>query len=218
MKQLVYYTTGDQKIPVLYTYEMDGGGTTFGQEVPSIVSQRWPGRRFRSALDWCSGPGFIGYNLIDHQLVDRLCLVDLYHPALTIAKITATTNSIANQVDFFLLDDISLLPAAQQFDLVIANPPHYSTIEYNDYHRSRIMCDKDWAAHRNFYSNIKKNLSADGVIYMQENLNGSTVETFLPMIESAGLAVKDWFLSPDFSIGLRGTLIYYIEITHKDQT
>lgn len=216
MRQLTHFSSGVGKLPVFYTYEMDGGGTTFGQEIPDMVALRYPSRRFRYALEWCSGPGFIGYNLFDHRLIDNLCLVDLYHPAIEMAKTTANVNDLQGKVKFYLLDDMSLLPISEKFDLVVASPPHFSQSVHTEYHRKRIVFDQDWDAHRNFYNHIKKNLSADGVILMQENLSGSTVETFRPMIEDAGLKIKDWYLSPDFCSGQRGTLIYYLEITHKE--
>lgn len=217
MRTLFHATTGKNKILVRYTYEMDGGGSTFGQEISDIVAQRWPNRRFRSTLEWCSGPGFIGYDLLDHGITEHLCLIDLYHPAIALAKQTALHNDLQNQVDFFLLEDIALLPASQKFDLIVANPPHFSQSVHDEYHRNRIVFDKDWDAHRNFYSNIKKNLDKDGVILMQENLTGSTVETFRPMIDSAGLTIKDWWVSPDFAVGHRNTLIYYIEVAHRGE-
>ena len=80
---------------------------------------------------------------------------------------------------------------------------------------SRIAVDKDWQAHKNFYTNIKSHLALDGVILMQENAAGSSVKEFESMINQAGLEITDVFVDDEYGNFMPSVKIYYIEIKHK---
>ena len=49
--------------------------------------------------------------------------------------------------------------------------------------------DPNWRIHREFFATIGDFLTAGGVIVLQENNRGSTVETFRQMIEQSGLEI-----------------------------
>lgn len=214
MKKLKWYTTGHSKFAVEYTYEMDGGGTSFGTEYAEVLKKRYPGKTFNTAYEWCSGPGFIGFDLLDHNLCKSLVCSDIYYPAIESIRNTANDNNLSN-VQALLLDDLALLPSNLKFDLVVGNPPHFSTSCHNESHRNRIVLDKEWAAHQNFFNNIASHLTDNGVILLQENFSGSQHNTFTDMIDRAGLKITDWFVSEQFFNSPRSTFIYYIEITKK---
>jgi methylase of polypeptide subunit release factors len=214
-----FRTGGPRNLVVYYTQEMEGGGTWFGQEYVSVIQQRYPGRVFERAYEWCSGPGFIGYALLDHGICQTVCFSDIYDPAVEMARWTSRLpiNACADQVTAYLFRDLALMPAHEQFDLVVANPPHNpsgdsETLTGRD--NTRIEQDPEWAGHQNFFSNIKNHLAPDGIILLQENAVGSTVEAFRPWIENAGLCVIDTFPSPSHWTD-ELTQIYYIEIKHQ---
>lgn len=247
MPELEFQTSGKHMISVYHTINCDGGGKSFGTKYPSIINARYPGRTFHCCLDWCSGPGFIGFNLLDHEICKTLHLVDNYRPGIDCAK--KTINNLPTQfrdrVHAHLIDDLALLPNSQMFDLVVANPPHFSakistklqllnhlycsnttseqkekisTIHglWSDHdNTSRITVDKDWQAHKNFYKNIKSHLAPDGVILMQENAAGSNVKEFEPMIDQAGLEITDVFVDDEYENFIPSLKIYYIEIKLK---
>jgi SAM-dependent methyltransferase len=214
-----FRTGGPRNLVVYYTQEMEGGGTWFGQEYVPIIQQRYPGRVFERAYEWCSGPGFIGYALLDHGICRHICFSDIYDPAVEIARWTSRLpiNACADQVTAYLFRDLALMPAHEQFDLVVANPPHNPSGDAETLSRrdnTRIEQDPAWAGHQNFFCNIKQHLKPGGIILLQENAVGSTAEMFRPWIESAGLRITDVFPSPKYWTD-ELTQIYYIEIQHQ---
>ena len=81
------------------------------------------------------------------------------------------------------LDDI---PASEQWDLVVGNPPHFAQKEtsvtlYGDGGDLRAV-DHQWQLHRGFYGNLARFLAVDGISIVVENSLGSTTEDFLPML------------------------------------
>ncbi len=224
-----FITTGQRGINVFYIDGQDGGGTSFGQDYISVIGERYPDRVFKKAYEWCSGPGFIAYSLLDHGICKSICLSDLHDPALLCAEETKVyePNCIQEQVSIYLLKDLALLPDTEMFDLVVANPPHAPVYEVENYwsdNRNRITSDLNWEAHQNFFSNIKKHLTPDGIILLQENRAGSELEDFLPFIERAGLEVTGHFRSKNYYEAHKDhrdpstwpvVKIYYIELQHK---
>ena len=66
--------------------------------------------------------------------------------------------------------------------------------------------DKEWQAHQDFFTNIVKHLTEDGIILLQEVYH---IDEYAEMISSAGLKIKKMFAikhqpSP-----------WYLELTHK---
>jgi methylase of polypeptide subunit release factors len=215
-----FRTGGPRNLVVYYTQEMDGGGMDFGQEYVTVIQQRWPGRVFARCYEWCSGPGFIGYALLDYGVCQTVCFSDLYDPAVEMARWTSRLpiNNCESQVTAYLFRDLALMPDHEQFDLVVANPPHNPAGDRETLtrqHNTRIEQDPEWAGHQNFFCNIKQHLTADGVILLQLNAVGSDPETFRPWIESAGLRIVDTFASPSYNLDNEFTKIYYLEITHQ---
>lgn len=216
MKKLSWYTTGKSKFAVEYTYEMDGGGTTYGTDYSEVLKKRYPGKVFENVYEWCSGPAFIGFDLLDHGLCQSLTCSDVYYPAINSVRNTAFKNQLSN-VQAILLEDLSMMPINMKFDLVVGNPPHYSKSIHSEWHRNRIVLDSDWLIHQNFFNNIASHLMDNGIILLQENLAGSNPDTFKNMIEDAGLKINDWFVSDNFFDSPRSNFIYYIEIV-KDNS
>lgn len=215
-----FRTRGPTDYVVFYTQEMEGGGTWFGQEYIEVLKTRYPDRVFERCYEWCSGPGFIGYALLDHGVCKTLCLSDIYDPAIQLAQLTSkfSRNQCADRVTAYLFRDLALLPNYEQFDLVVANPPHHptgnqETLTISD--NIRIEQDPEWQSHRNFFQHIKNHLSPDGIILLQENAVGSTAESFQEFIDAAGLKICDSFPSPNYYLDNEYTKIYYLEVTHK---
>jgi len=209
---LKFTTTGDHKIEVFYKIELDGGGTTFGQDYLPVIKDRYPGRVFDRAYEWCSGPGFIGFSLLSHGICRTVCLSDLYDPSITAAEVTINfePNQCQDLATAYLCKDLGLIPEYEQFDLVVANPPHFNDVTMNDYTGIRISKDINWTAHRNFFNNIKRHLAKDGVILLQEHIHGATVDDLADMISNNGLKITGNFRRPNVD----ETAMYYIEIQH----
>lgn len=207
-----FFCNGATPITVFYTMDTDGGGSSFGQDYIPVIKQQYGNKKFKKVFEWCSGPGFIGFSLLSHNMCDKLCFNDLYDPAIELIHHTAKhpDNNCSDVVSAYLLKDLSLLPAHEMFDLVVSNPPHFSKYVSNLANKNRICSDINWESHKNFFNNIKSHLTEDGVILLQENKQGSTIQDFEKIILEAGLTITDCFdsiLDP----------FYYIEIKANNQ-
>ena len=224
-----FITDGQRKINVFYLFEHNGGGTGPGQDYITVIKKRYPNRVFNKAYEWCSGPGFIAYSMLDHGICENICLSDIHDPALLCAEETMMyePNQVKNNVSIYLLKDLALLPKHEMFDLVVAAPPHAPCYEVESKltsNRNRITTDLNWEAHQNFFANIGDHLTTDGILLLQENHAGSTLEDFLPFIEKSGLELTNYFLSEDWYEAHKDhtdpstwpvNKLYYIELRHN---
>jgi 16S rRNA G966 N2-methylase RsmD len=207
-----WQTNGIDTFTLLYNPELDGGGTDFGQDY--IATLKKYNRLFNRCYEWCSGPGFIGFEILSHRLCNSLCLSDFYYSAIDYIEQTIKENNCANKVTAYLLKDLALLPAVEKFDLVVANPPHVEVRDIFYYNANRISCDSNWQAHRNFFKNIKNHLTDDGIILLQEAHEGSTPETFKHFVNDAGLKITDHYGLTSNSFD--ENRVYYLEIRHNE--
>ena len=210
-----FITSGQSKLRVFYHSWMDGGGTWFGQEYVDIIRERYSGRVFERCYEWCSGPGYIGFNILDHGLCGSLCVSDVYQPAIQAVHETIKNNKLHN-VSAYATGTVSQLPENEKFDLVVANPPHFLSCP-GDENYQRIAVDQNWAAHQEFFANIGQHLLPNGVILLQENQSGSMnrEQDFEPFIDAAGLQITAVVDSPKYYTLDHHTRIYYIEIRPK---
>jgi predicted RNA methylase len=171
-------------IKVYYKRHLDGGGTHFGQGfIPFFQSRGMPAQT--RLFEWCSGPGFIGFSMLAHELCQSLCLADINPQAVEACRRTIAANGLADRVSVYLSDNLKSIPPAERWDLVVSNPPHFA----DDYIGDIRGHDPDWRIHREFFSTVSAFLKPGGVIVLQENTAGSTVETFRDMIAEAGLSI-----------------------------
>jgi len=192
----------------------DGGGTWFGQEYVSVLRERY-GQSWNHCLEWCSGPGFIGFSLLAHGLCQSLTLQDRHAPLGPHIEQTCAWNHCGDRVQFYLGNTLDCMPPSK-FDLVVANPPHYLSCP-GDANYQRLAVDVDWQAHRDFFRIIPRYLSRDGIIVLQENQAGSMkgAAEFWSMIHDNNLEITAYWTSKDFWDALGPTQIYYIEIQHR---
>jgi methylase of polypeptide subunit release factors len=169
-------------VRVSYKRHLDGGGSTFGQDFLPLLRQRGMPKAQR-AFEWCAGPGFIGFSLLAHGLCDTLCLADVNPEAVAACHRTVARNRLDGKVAVYLSNNLDGIPATEQWDLVVSNPPHFidSGVGQLRYH------DPDWRVHRGFFAAVASHLKAGGVVVLQENNAGSTPATFGDMIAQAGL-------------------------------
>jgi len=212
---------------IIDSQELNGAGKTIAKEIASILKRDYPDKKFKNCLEWCAGPGYIGFKVLEEQLCERLCLVDIYPPAINAAQQTIMQNRLTDKVQCYLSNNFSSVPLTEQFDLIVANPPHWPYEIYKFAYRkfptqvipdTRIYMDRDWEIHKDFFSNVKKHLTPDGHIILAEGAWGSSVETFEEMIDANDLKVIRHFHSHS-SIPLYGILDrdywWYLVVGHK---
>lgn len=217
---------------IFYTPQTNGGGDHFFPEYLDLVIKYYG--RVHHIMEWCSGPGFIGYGMVACNICDRLSLLDKFEPAIEMAKKTAN-NSRTKDIDLvdpekihhrrlfprvkiYHSDNCSVLPEDEKIDLVVGNPPHFENEEdaikalsamgspvFND-HLSEILLDSNWDAHRDMFNQLSTRLSDGGRICLQLHSGGSNVDTFKPMVEEAGLRITATMESGQYPD------IYYMEV------
>jgi len=218
-------------IDVYYTNETNGGGEAFAQDYCNIVDGLYGDRVFENALEWCSGPGFIGYAMLATGLCNRITFNDLHQPALDMVELTKLKNpTYADKISIYQGSTLECIPESEKFDLVVANPPHYlskylasQSLGFDKMgitigqRNAEILVDENWKAHTAFYNYIKKRLAPNGIILIQENQSGSSrrAGNFLQMIENAGLRIVREISSLEHYNTNTAMQIYYIEVMHK---
>jgi len=208
-----YETKGPNKFKVYDEWGLDGGGRSWGSQFPLLYKNLNPDRIFNRCLDWCSGPGYCGFEMMDWGLCETLALMDLHDRAIEYANKTIQKNNVQDKVVAYNLDRISLLPAHERFDLVIGNPPHSAGINPDlDDDQTRILSDVGWRSHEEFFDSIGNYLTDDGVIWLCENgsKGAGPVEIFEPMIRYNKFRIKNNVLASDYDEIYRP--YYYLEI------
>jgi predicted RNA methylase len=193
-------------ISIIYKRNLDGGGTTFGQDfIPFLRSRGMP--KQERVFEWCAGPGFIGLSLLAHGMGETLCLADINPAAVETCEQTIRRNKLEGRVAVYQSDNLKSIPPTEQWDLVVSNPPHYPD-------RGDLRAyDPDWRIHREFFATVGAFLKPGGVIVLQENNQGSTVADFRSMIEESGLDIV--FTHDDRPTLTEKSHFYFIGIMRK---
>jgi methylase of polypeptide subunit release factors len=203
---------------VYYSNETNGGGDFLALEYIDVVREWYT--NVDHILEWCSGPGFIGYGMYASGLCNRVSFNDMYSPAVSYLEKTKANSNDASNINIYQGSSLDNVPDNVKFDLVVGNPPHWKSVDaasnslgfdISQYtHVSDILVDQDWNSHKNFYVSMKRLLSDNGRILLQENANGSSPEDFKDMIELVGLKISSIAHSRMYA----DKNIYYIEVVH----
>lgn len=195
-------------ISVVYRSELDGGGIEFGQAFIPFLRSRGMPRQLR-VFEWCAGPAFIGFSILGHGLCETLCLADINPAAVAACQTTVRLNHLEDRVSVYHSNNLRSIPETERWNLVVSNPPHF----IDQYEGDIRAHDPDWAIHREFFTSVDRYLADDGVIVLQENNRGSTVETFREMIGAAGLEII--FTHGDQKELTKDSVFYFIGIMKK---
>jgi methylase of polypeptide subunit release factors len=198
-----YLITTYGSLQVAWLPELDGGGRAFGQDYVPIVRHTFG--RVDRLFEFCAGPGYIGFSLLAHGCCNHLVLADVNPVAVSAMQETVRLNGLEKQVTIYQSDALNDIPPHERWDLVVANPPHFSTQVSSA--PSLITDDVDWRTHRSFYSRVGHHLAPGGSLLIQENSEGSTPEKFLSFIDTGGLShVRTlWYRA-----GQAGPSFYYL--------
>lgn len=200
-------------INVKYTKETDGGGILFKDDYITSIQRLHPNRIFNECLEWCSGPGFIGYSILGVGLAKKVSFSDIYEPALEQCRWSAKNSNLDQKISIYNSYNFDNIPKDKRFDLIVSNPPHFTEHAYYQYimkQDPRKYLDKNWEIHINFYSNAVNYLADNGSIILQEFSWASGIPTFEKMINDSGLKIINHFLG-EYRHPTEGRLIYYIE-------
>jgi 16S rRNA G966 N2-methylase RsmD len=196
-------------INISYRPELDGGGTAFGQDfLPFFRARGLP--KQRRAFEWCSGPAFIGFSLLGNGFCETLCLADINPRSVASCRNTVKVNGLGDRVSVYESNNLRNIPASEKWDLVVSNPPHFVDQAYAG---QLLAHDPQWQIHREFLTTVGNFLAPGGMIVLQENNAGSTMESFHRMIEEAGLKIV--FTDGDSPSLTSESIFYYIGIMRR---
>lgn len=171
-------------------------------------------RPVKKAMEWCSGPGYIGLGLIAINYAETVLLSDIHPPVEDIVNLTIKENNLSTRVSFVVSDNFKNIN--DKFDLIVGNPPHFNFhlrdsehALYYEEHRKHM--DVDWKIHKDFFENAANHLTDNGTIFLMENVSGSSPTLFYDMLYDHGLRIADHRVSPEWPED-----IWYLKIVRSD--
>jgi len=173
---------------IRYTDDLDGGG----RALAPVFQAALKGRKFKRCLEWCAGPAWIGFWLLETGVVEELVTVDINPKATEMVEATAAASGYP--VTSYTSDNLREVPKHESFDLVVSNPPNYCNIQPSHpmgYLRDDLRpSDLDWKAHRDFYREIGGHLNKGAEIWISE------VEPFKTQVYVGGHLYEQRFTLP----------------------
>ena len=136
-------------------------------------------------MEMCSGPGFMGFHLLSKGYCNELYLVDINRENLKHINETRRLNDI-NNVKFIHSNGFGRIKKGDEVDTIISNPPHFKTLRPEGYrfdNEKLLSLDEDMNFHKEFFKNVRKHLSKDGVIILVENCDGVTEDDIRELIK-----------------------------------
>lgn len=184
----MYLTINYKNIKVSYSWRLNGGGIILAHEFVRIISKRIG--KVDHVFEYCAGPGFIGFALLANNLCDRLTLADVNPKAIKAIKETIKNNNLQDKVTVYQSDCLDSIPKAEQWDLVVSNPPWYLCSGVG---KNLMVYDPESRVHEKFYRNINKFLKPNGLILFMEGGEYTNSICFKGMIENNGLRITESF-------------------------
>ena len=177
-----------------------------------MIKYLYPDRHFQNCLEWCAGPGFIGFRLLSDEIVKSVTMLDCHRPSLD-ACIETWSNRPArlsnSSMDIVHGSTVSVLED-RTFDLIVANPPNFiDSIDGLSIDIVRITRDPGMSAHTDFFLNIKKNLKPNGIILLLKGQGGTSPVDHKSVIEQGGLKINRVIIDKSCPT------LYYLEVLHQ---
>jgi hypothetical protein len=161
-------------IDVHYHNDLNGGGTLLAGPFVEFLrarDDRLPSAC--SAFEWCAGPAFIGFALLAERICSSLFLADINPDAVECVARTVAENGLQDRVQYCVSDNFKSMPADKRFDLVVANPPNFFSIDPDHplgqvFHADRRPNDPEWRLHKDFYAGIGRYLNPGALVCVSE--------------------------------------------------
>lgn len=183
-------------------FHLSGGGQYFKDDFIRVLKKHGKSEYDRG-FEWCCGFGIIGYEILGLKIAKHMAFSDYYDNAIYDIRDTAKNNNIENKVSSYITAAITNIPKDEVWDLVVGNPPHaFTDIEtsrkslkpstrVND--TLRTLVDDGMEIHKEFFTNIKKHLTADADVIIYEPEFWFYENTFKELADSGGLYIHDTY-------------------------
>ena len=121
----------------------------------------------KDAFEWCSGPGWIGFGLLDREIAEHVTFGDINPEAIECVGESIDLNGVENMCEAYVSPNFDNIPEYETFDLVVGNPPSYCNLnpEHPAYHLNSGDLrpnDPGWVAHIDFYHHLPDYLEDGG--------------------------------------------------------
>lgn len=174
-----------KNLTVSFQDKHNGGGVKWAPEF--VEHAQALGLKPKRVLEYCCGPGFIGFSLLEGGFGEELLLVDINPAVEKDINLTLENNpDFQDKTRFKLATRLAELAGEESFDLIVANPPHVNVldpnaprVEFND--PPILYSDPSWQIHKNLFEDAAKLLAADGALLLVENGTFSSLSDFLEM-------------------------------------
>ena len=219
--QWLWWEVHGREGSVLVAYEehLNGGGLAFGMDLVRYAYNA-VGFNIGRCLEFCAGPAFIGFALVAAGVCDTLALSDRNPEAVAAINETLAHPSnawLAGRVQPYLSDGLEAIPSHEMWDLVVANPPHFGSADWQGAEgvlENVLTGDRGWALHRAFYAGVRAHLRDNGRIIFQENGQTSEIASFYDMIRAGGLKL----MRAEPSVAPATREMMYLESVRDDAT
>lgn len=171
-----------QGIKIKYHPSMEGGGIYRSPMFIEVLSLIAPNRIFNHCLEWCSGPGFIGFSLLGKGLCKRLDLADIWQPSLTAANAVQAPC----KVDTWHIRNLCDIQPPRMYDLIVANPPWWPGNLLQNQH-NRLGSDPELSTLKKFLIDAKNYLTPDGIIVLGEGQTYTGPKDIVNALADTGL-------------------------------
>ncbi len=185
------------RFEILYQQQLNGDGPSMTKQFVNLIKEQYAERLpFDTCFEWCSGPGFIGFALLEENICKNLVLADINIAAIEAARKTIEWNNLSDSVRVYHSDNLKSIPKSETFDLIVSNPPNFFCL--NPRHpRYSILAndlrpnDPEWKLHRDFYKQITQFLNQNAVLAIEE-VDVFATKCFMPNPEK-----NDAFWGPE---------------------
>lgn len=186
---------------------LDGGGSTHYKDFLTIVRDLGKDH-YTKGLEWCAGPGFIGYSMLGHDICDHMVFMDKFAPAIDSCNDTATQNNLTDKVTTYVVERISDIPDTEKFDLVLGNPPHvwdkdqfmegiraewaernHELKQENIDILERLLLDHGKNIHKEFFDNISNYLLPNADLFISEPGGSDVMPEMIEYSKANGLTL-----------------------------
>lgn len=173
------------------------------------------GQKDLHILDWCSGCGHIGFDLLNNSIASKVVFFDKSQEAIDLVGKTITANNLSISATALVGSSLAEVEHERQFDVIVGNPPHFNVIANQASYLSsdaerhiklivdqpNLWYDEGWQAHHDLFLNLDGLLSDNGFALLIENTHGSNIDTFRVVAERSNICLESsvaddnfWFL------------------------
>lgn len=215
---------------------LDGGGSSQAGSFVEVLKPLLGDQPRERCLEWCSGPGFLGFSVLNRGLCQTLVLADINPRVAPGIERTIAENGLEGLVSYYISDNLRQVPKSLTFDLVLGNPPWaYRKIE--GLANPLIPNDPGWGIHREFFSTVGERLTSQALLvvscyepflstaYIDEMTEPwdvrprPPIEDFRRFMREGGLALQKMVkLPPDPMVELSQGLVFMVAAPAKENS